>query len=159
VGVHGDYGVIGPTPGNSHGTFSARVEVRVPIFDRSIQGDVSERESTLRQREAQRDSLRGRIEMDVRSALLDVQSAQEELRVSRDALMLAQQQLDQAQDRFSAGIADNLEVVQAQQDLALSDERVIESLYGFNIARALLARATGSAERSLADFFPGSTPK
>jgi outer membrane protein TolC len=159
LAVTGDYGAIGRTPFNSHGTFSMRVEARVPLFDRNIDGEAAEKQAIVRQRQSERDSLRGSIEMDVRSALLDLQSAQEELRVSRDSLTLSQQQLDQAQDRFTAGVANNLEVVQAQQDLALSDERVIQSLYGFNIARALLARATGSAERSVSEFFPGSTPK
>jgi outer membrane protein TolC len=157
IGVFGDYGVTGRTPGNSHGTYSLRVEARMPVFDRDIDGDAAEDQAILRQRLAERDSLRGRIDKEVRSALLDLQSAEEQLRVAREALTLSQQQLDQAQDRFSAGVASNLEVVQAQEDLALSDERLIQSLYGFNISRALLARATGSAERSIPDFFPGST--
>ena len=97
-----------------------------------------------------------RIELEVRSALLDLNSTTEQLRVARQSQALAVQQLDQAQDRFSAGVANNLEVVQAQEAVALSDEGVIQSLYGFNIARALLARATGSAERSISEFFPGS---
>jgi outer membrane protein TolC len=157
IGVHGDYGVTGPSPTNNHGTYSVRVEARVSIFDRDIEGDAAEDQAILRQRQAERDSLRGRIEMEVRSAFLDLQSAEEQLRVAREAQTLSQQQLDQAQDRFSAGVANNLEVIQAQEDVALGDERVIQGLYGFNIARALLARATGSAERSISDFFPGST--
>ena len=157
IGVHGDYGVTGPSPTNNHGTYSVRVEARVSIFDRDIEGDAAEDQAILRQRQAERDSLRGRVEMEVRSAFLDLQSAEEQLRVAREAQTLSQQQLDQAQDRFSAGVANNLEVIQAQEDVALGDERVIQGLYGFNIARALLARATGSAERSISDFFPGST--
>lgn len=157
IGVQGDYGVIGRTPASSHGTYTLRVEARMPIFDRNIDSETAEDEAVLRQRLAERDSLRGHIDMEVRSALLDLQSAQEQLRVARESITLAQQQLDQAQDRFSAGVANNLEVVQAQQDVAISDERVIQSLYGFNIARALLAKATGSVERSIPDFFSGST--
>ena len=159
LGVNGDYGVNGRAPGSSHGTYSLRVEVRVPVLDRTIESDVVEREAVVRQRQAERDSLRGRIEQDVRSALLDLQSEEEQLRVARESLSLSKQQLDQAQDRFSAGVANNLEVVQAQEAVALGDEGVIQSLYGLNIARALLARATGSAERSIPEFFPGSTTK
>jgi len=153
----GDYGAIGRSPFSSHGTYSLRLEVRFPIFDKSIDSDVQEREANLRQRQAERDSLHGRIEFDVRSALLDIQSSAEQLQVARRSLALAQQQLDQAQDRFGAGVTDNLEVVQAQEDVALADERVIESLYGFNISRALLARAIGAVERSIQEVFDGSS--
>jgi outer membrane protein TolC len=155
----GDYGATGRTPTNSHGTYSMRLEVRMPVFDRTIEAEAAEKEAVLRQRQAELDSLRGRIEMEVRSALLDLDSTAEQLRVARQSLSLAQQQLDQAQDRFSAGVANNLEVVQAQEAVALADEGIIQSLYGFNIARALLVRATGSAERAIAEYLPASTTR
>ena len=93
---------------------------------------------------------------DVRTALLDVQSASEQLQVARDAQNLARQQLDQAQDRFSAGVTNNLEVVQAQESLALAEENIISSLYTFNVARVLLARAMGVAEQSALEFLGGN---
>jgi outer membrane protein TolC len=155
----GDYGAIGRTPGSSHGTYSMRVEVRMPLFDRRNGSDALEKEALLRQRRAERDSLQGHIELEVRAALLDLQSAAEQLRVARQSLELARQQLDQAQDRFIAGVANNLEVVQAQEAVALAEEGVIQGLYGLNIARALLARATGATERSVQEFFPGSISK
>lgn len=156
LSFRGDYGAIGPALMNSHGTYSMRLEVRMPIFDRSIDSEAAEKQAIVRQRKADQASLRGRIEMEVRSALLDLDSSAEQLRVARQSLSLAQQQLDQAQDRFSAGVTTNLEVVQAQEAVALADEGVIQSLYGFNVARALLARAAGSVERSISEFFPGS---
>lgn len=155
----GDYGAIGRAPGNSHGTYTVRLEARMPVFDQRNGSDALEKEALLRQRKAERDSLHGRIELEVRSALLDLQSAAEQLQVARQSLDLARQQLDQAQDRFSAGVANNLEVVQAQEAVALADEGVIQSLYALNIARALLARAAGSAERSVQEYFPGSLSK
>jgi outer membrane protein TolC len=155
----GDYGAIGRAPGNSHGTYSLSLQVRVPIFDKTIESDTLEKEANLRQKQAERDSLHGRIEYELRSALLDLQSAAEQLRVARQSLVLAQQQLDQAQDRFSAGVTDNLEVVQSQETVALADEAVIQSLYSFNISRALLARATGAVERSIQEVFAGSSSK
>jgi len=152
----GDYGAIGPSPMDSHGTYAMRLEVRMPVFDKTIGTEALEKEAVLRQRRADQASLRGRIEMEVRSALLDLDSTVEQLRVARQSQTLAQQQLDQAQDRFSAGIANNLEVVQAQEAVALADEGVIQGLYGYNIARALLARAAGSVEQSVPEFLPGS---
>lgn len=156
LSFRGDYGAIGPAIGNAHGTYTMRLEARMPIFDRSIDADAAEKEAILRQRQADQASLRGRIEMEVRSALLDLNSSAEQLRVARQSLSLAQQQLDQAQDRFSAGVANNIEVVQAQEAVALADEGVIQGLYGLNVSRALLARAAGSVERSISQFFPGS---
>jgi len=66
------------------------------------------------------------------------------------------QQLEQAEDRFAAGVANNLEVVQAQESLALADESVISSLYAFNVSRALLAHAAGVAEKSVEALFGGT---
>ena len=156
LSFRGDYGAIGPSPTNSHGTYTMRLEVRMPVLDKTIDSEALEKEAVLRQRRADQASLRGRIEMEVRSALLDLDSSAEQLRVARESLSLAQQQLDQAQDRFSAGVVNNLEVVQSQEAVALAEEGVIQSLYGYNIARALLARAAGSVERSVSEFFPGS---
>ena len=101
--------------------------------------------------------LRCESEHDVRSALLEVQSSEAQLQVATSALGLVRQQLDQAQDRFVGGVTSNLEVVQAQESLALADESVIGSLYGFNAARAALARAIGAAEQSVQEFFGGNT--
>jgi len=156
LSFRGDYGAIGPSVNNSHGTYTMRLEVRMPVFDKTIESEALEKEAVVRQRRADQASLRGRIEMEVRSALLDLQSTSEQLRVARESLTLAQQQLDQAQDRFSAGVVNNLEVVQSQEAVALAEEGVIQGLYGYNIARALLARAAGSVERSVAEYFPGS---
>jgi outer membrane protein TolC len=133
-----------------------RLEVRMPVFDKTIETEAMEKEAVLQQRRADQASLRGRIDLEVRSALLDLDSTAEQLRVARESRALAQQQLDQAQDRFSAGVVNNLEVVQAQEAVAVADEGVIQGLYGYNIARARLARAAGSVERSIAEIFPRS---
>jgi len=154
--VDANYGVIGQNPLSSHGTFAVVGTVDFPIFNSKSKSEATEKEALLRQRQAEVDSLHGRIELDVRSALLEVQSAEEQYKVAQSSLALVRQQLDQAQDRFAAGVANNLEVVQAQEALALGDENVIRSLYGFNASRALLARAMGVAEQSAEEVFGGS---
>jgi len=95
----------------------------------------------------------GRIELEVRGALLELQSTQQQYKVAQSARDLVRQQLDQAQDRFAAGVANNLEVVQAQEAVALADENIIRSLYGLNAARAALAHATGVTEKSVEEVF------
>jgi len=88
--------------------------------------------------------------------MLELQSAEEQHKVAQSSLALVRQQLEQAQDRFAAGVANNLELVQAQEAIAMADENVIRSLYAFNASRALLARAMGVAEQSAEDVFGGS---
>jgi len=75
--------------------------------------------------------------------------------VAQTARDLARDQLTQAQDRFAAGVSTGLEVVQAQDAVAISDENYISSLYSLNIAEASLARATGAAEKTIKAFFGG----
>ena len=73
------------------------------------------RKPVLQQRKAQRDDLKGRIEQDVADAILDVTAAAEQVEVAQATLDYAQQTLTQSQDRFSAGVTNNIEVIQAQE--------------------------------------------
>jgi outer membrane protein TolC len=156
--LDGDYGVTGRAPGNSHGTYSVSGSVRFPIFNSDANNDIAEKQANLDQRRAELASLRGHIEHDVRSADLEIRSAEEQIRVAESTLALVRQQLDQAQDRFAAGVASNLEVVQAQESLALADENMISGLFAFNAARAALAASMGVVERSVQELF-GGNPK
>jgi outer membrane protein TolC len=154
--VDANYGIIGQNPWSSHGTFAVSGTVDFPIFNSKSKSETTEKEALVMQRQAEVDSLHGRIELEVRSALLELQSAEEQYKVAQSSLALVRQQLDQAQDRFAAGVANNLEVVQAQEAIALADENVIRSLYALNASRALLARAAGVAEQSAEEVFGGS---
>jgi outer membrane protein TolC len=156
VHLDGNYGAIGRAPTSSHGTYSIAGSVQFPIFNSKSKSDTMEKEALLHQRQAEIDSLHGHIELDVRAALLELQSAEEQYKVAQSALDLVRQQLDQAQDRFAAGVANNLEVIQAQEALALADEHVIRGLYAFNASKAVLALATGLAEQSAEEVFGGS---
>ena len=75
---------------------------------------------------------------------------------STKQLDLAQQALQQAQDRFAAGVTNNLEVVQAQEAVATAQETLIASLYTFNAAKAALMRARGESDEAVADIWPGN---
>jgi outer membrane protein TolC len=154
--VDANYGVIGANPWSSHGTYAVSGTVDFPIFNSKAKSETTEKEALVKQRQAEINSLQGRIELDVRSALLELQSAEEQYKVAQSSLALVRQQLDQAQDRFAAGVANNLEVVQAQEAIALADENVIRGLYALNASRALLARAMGVAEQSAEEVFGGS---
>jgi outer membrane protein TolC len=106
----------------------------------------------LRQKRQQLENLRAQIDYDVRTALLDLAAAAEQVAVARSALDLANQTLDQARDRFTAGVADNLEVVQAQDVVASANENYISGLYAHNVAKILLARAIGFTEQGVKQY-------
>ena len=114
--------------------------------------DTLEAEASLRQTRQQLQDLRGEIDSEVRTALLDLTAAAEQVEVARAALALANQTLQQAHDRFSAGVADNLEVIQAQEAVATANENYISGLYAHNLAKVSLARAIGFAEQGVRQY-------
>jgi outer membrane protein TolC len=100
--------------------------------------------------------LRGQIDYDVRAAFLDLQAAGERVGVAKSNVDLASQTLAQAQDRFKAGITNNIEVVQAQDALAAANESYIASLYAYDLAKISLARAIGNAEAGVQEYLKGN---
>ena len=154
-----DYGTIGRRIDSSHGTFSAGGTLRIPVFQGGrARADILEADAALDREKAQLDELRSRIEYEIRTASLDLKSAGDRIEVARSALALAEQQVTQARDRFAAGVASNIEVVQAQQALSVANENSIESLYAFNLAKAALARSLGAVEKNFQQFILGVKP-
>ena len=136
--------------------FVAGATLSIPIFAGGrTHADVLQAEATLRQSRQQLDSLRAQIDYDVRTALLDLAAAADQVQVARSALDLANQTLVQARDRFTAGVADNLEVIEAQEAVASANENYIGSLYSHNVAKVLLARAIGFAEQGVKQYLEG----
>ena len=153
IDMTADYGDLGINFGNSHGTFTVAGRLNIPIFQGGkVHADVLQSEATLRQARAQLDNLRGQIEYQVRSALLDIEAADQQVQVARSSVDLSEQTLVQARDRFSAGVTDNLEVVQAQQTVAGAHESYISSLYAHNLAKIELVRAMGYAEQGVMQY-------
>lgn len=151
--VSGDYGLIGTSPVSSHGTFGVTGALRFPIWQGGrIRGDVEQADAALQQRRAEYQDLRARIDADVRNAFLDLTSAASQVTVSQSNRDLAGQTLIQARDRFSAGVADTIEVVQAQEAVAAAEQDYIASLYAHNLAKAALARAMGQADQGIKQF-------
>jgi outer membrane protein TolC len=152
----GDYGTLGRTPGNSHGTFTAQASLQIPIFEGGrIAADEQQAASLLAQRRAELEDLRGRIDTEIRSAFLDLNAATQRVEVARGTVALAGQQLQQARDRYAAGVSGSLEVTQSEEAVAAANDDLIESTYAANIAKAMLARAAGVAEKSIKEFLSG----
>jgi outer membrane protein TolC len=142
--LNADYGVIGRTPADTHSTYSVTAQLRVPLFDASItRGHILEAEGLLERRGAELNDFRARVEYEVRAAYLDLRAAEQQLQAAQDAMNLAAQELEQTRDRFAAGAAGNIEVVQAQEAVATATENYISSLYAHNLAKASLAHAIG----------------
>jgi outer membrane protein TolC len=153
ISVGADYGVIGVDPTNSHGTFSLTGSVKVPIWNgRRAQGDIEQADAALEQRRAEYQDLRGRIDAEIRTAFLDLNSAASQVKVADSNRTLAADTLQQARDRFAAGVADTVEVVQAQESVAAAEQDYIGSLYTHNLAKATLARSMGQADQNIKEF-------
>ncbi len=159
INFEGNYGAIGPSVAESHGTYSAIVSLEVPIFQGGrIRADILQADAVLEERRAASGDLKGRVDYEVRAAFLDLNAAREQVDVARSSVSLAGQELQQARDRFQAGVANTVEVVQAQQAVAAANENYISSLYAYNVGRASLARAVGTAERSIKAFLGAVRP-
>jgi outer membrane protein TolC len=149
-----NYGDIGsPNFGTSHGTFSVAVTLNVPIFQGTrVRADTLEADSLLQQRKAELADLDGQIDEQVRTAFFNLRSSSDLVAATQSNIDLANQTLVQAQDRFAAGVANNLDVVQAQESVASANQSYIASLYAYNYAKISLAQAMGVAEQSALQY-------
>jgi len=153
VRFDGDVGGIGPSPGSARETYSAALSLNVPIFQGGrTHAEVQEADATLNQRKSELADFRARLDAEVRSNFLDLQTAIKQFQVARVSVTLADQQLVQSRDRFASGVAGSLEVTQSEESVAAAADDYINSLYALNIAQALLARSTGQAEQRIRQF-------
>jgi outer membrane protein TolC len=156
VEVNGQTGFMGPAPGSSEATYVVSAGVRIPIFQGGkVKADLDQAESVLKQNRLQLENLRSRVEYEVRSALLDVKTSDDQVAVARQQIDLAAEQLKEAQDRYRAGVSGSLEVVQAQEAVTGANENHIQALYQNNVAKLALVRALGEAEQRTRAFLGG----
>jgi len=156
LGAETDYGLSGVTPGSSHGTVDAAATLRIPIFQGGrVHGDILRADASLTRERQRLEDLRARIDQEVRDSYLDLDAASQEVTVEKSAVMLATRSLEQSRDRFASGVTDNIEVVQAQDALAVASDAYIASLYSYNLAKISLARSTGVAESRFAEYVEG----
>jgi outer membrane protein TolC len=154
--VSANYGEIGSVPGDVLPTYLVSGRLNIPIFQGGkVHGDVLKAEASLRQAQAQMADVRALIDQDIQNALLDLKSSNDQVEVALSSVNLAEQALAQSQDRFSAGVTDNLEVVQAQEALASAHENLISSMYSNNLAKVSFARALGRAEDGVREYLKG----
>ncbi len=156
LSFNADYGVGGAHPSTATQVFDVRGTLTIPIFQGgSVHGDVLQADARLEQSRERLDNLRAQIDADVRTALLNLQSSKEQVNVARSNVDLSEETLVQSRDRFTAGVADTVEVVQSQETVASAHEQYISSLYSYNYAKISLARALGMAEAGVKEYFKG----
>ena len=157
IDIGANLGDIGVNPSQSNGTWQVNGGINIPIFaGNRVHSDVLEADAQLKRARSQLGDLRGRIDYEVRTALLDLNAAAEQVEVARSSVDLAEQALAQSQDRSTAGVADNLEVVQAQEAVASAHESYIQSLYAHNLSKVELAHAIGDAEQGVKQYLKGN---
>jgi len=152
--LNADYGELVAST-SSHITFAIVGAINVPIFQGGKRGKLMEADADLRSRRSEADDLKAAIYYDVKTTFMDLQANGEQLQVATRARDVAQTALTQSRDRFAAGVTNNLEVVQAQEAVSRANEQYINSLYLYNVDKALLARNLGDAEQAVRRYLGG----
>jgi outer membrane protein TolC len=152
-----DYGYIGSRIDTSKSTFGLGAFLRMPLFDVTVQAEVLEAGAELKLRRSKILEHRARVHYQVTAALLDTRSGDQLVQVADRARSLATRQLQQARNRFAAGISSNLEVIRAQEDMARTTDWYLDALFNYRNARGVLARAIGISERDLLIYLAGAS--
>jgi outer membrane protein TolC len=154
--LHADYGGAGVNVGSFNSVYTVAGSVSFPVYTGGrIRADVDEARANLARKQAEHEDLKGRVAYDVRVAWLDLEASDTGVKVAQKNRALAERALTQSRDRYSNGVTNYLEVLQAQETLIAARENYIQSLYSFNVSKMSLARAMGVAERRFSDFFGG----
>jgi outer membrane protein TolC/ABC-type transporter Mla MlaB component len=145
---NGNWAELGTYPDNVVPTYTYTANVSMPLFTGGrIHAQIVRANLDIRKLEQQRADLRNQIALDVKTALLNLESARNEVQVANLGVQLSKEEVDQARDRFKAGVANNIEVIQAQDALSRANDNQIAALYRFNQARADFARSIGQMEK------------
>jgi outer membrane protein len=148
VRFDGTFAYVGTSGNTTLPTYTYQGSVNLPLFTGGrIRAEVASADLEIRKFEEQRADLRNQIALEVKTALLNLDSARNEVQVANLGVQLSKEEVDQARDRFKAGVANNIEVIQAQDSLSRANDNQIAALYRFNQARADLARSIGQMEK------------
>jgi outer membrane protein len=144
----GSFAYVGTSSNTTLPTYTYQVSANMPLFAGGrIHAETVRADLEIKKLDEQRDDLRNQIALDVKTALLNLQSARNEVQVANLGVQLSKEEVDQARDRFKAGVANNIEVIQAQDSLSRANDNQTAALYRFNQARADLARSMGQMEK------------
>ena len=144
-----DYGQSGRKPFENLNTFHLQGILNVPIYTGGrIEAEITEAQARVNEARATADEIRSQVETDVLTAVAATQAAQRELDIARSGVKLAAEELDLASARFTSGVADNTEIVNAQDRLARAEDNVVRAAYNRDLALTQLRRALGLGGQS-----------
>jgi outer membrane protein TolC len=152
----GDYGDLGTTPGHSHGTYTATGQVSAPILQiAKTRGQEQVADAQYEQAKAKLADQVQQVNAEIRDSILDIRAAAKLVEATHSNVELANEALSDAQQRFHAGVSDNLAVSQAQAQTEQANDQYISALYQHNVAKLSLARALGMAQTNYKDYLGG----
>jgi outer membrane protein TolC len=152
VSVNGNFGGIGRSIGSVQATGLIQGQIDFTVFDRDREGEAGEIAGRVKRIDDQIADLRRGIDEDIREALLNVDSAAQQVNVAEEGQNLAQRELELAQDRFQSGTTNNVEVVTAQDELARAEENYILAVSSHVDAKFALARAQGDTAKNILQY-------
>jgi len=152
VSINGNIGELGRSIGGVATTGLIQGQIDFTVFDRDREGEAQQLASRLKGIDDRIADLRRGVDEEIREALLNLDSAAQQVSVAADGQDLAQRELQMAQDRFAAGTANNVEVVTAQDELARAQQNYILAVSGHVDAKYALARALGDTEKNILKF-------
>lgn len=154
LGVTGDYGGIGVNPSQLQTTYTAAASLKIPIWQGGrTEGDIQQADASLSQRRAEYEDLKGQIESDVRSSYLDLQAAASQVEVAQRNVQVNKEALELTRQKVEVGVIDNVQYVQAREQVTNAEFDLINGLFAFNVAKLSLARAMGRAADALPEIF------
>lgn len=150
ISAFGNYGSIGQEIIGAIPTRTYGITMKVPVWDGGRR-DARRAEglSQLRQEQIKTRDVKQQVDLDVRLALDSIASAASQVETAREGLSLAENELAQARRRYEGGVANSIEVTDAQTRLDRARDNQIAALYNYNLARLDLATATGSISEYL----------
>jgi outer membrane protein TolC len=149
--VDGDWAYQGTRLNNGIPVYNYQATLNLPLFTGGrTHAEIAKSDLQLKVLDEQKADLRNQISLDVKTSLLNLKSARNQVEVATLGVQLAKEEVDQARDRFKAGVANNIEVIQAQDALARANDNQIAALYRFNQGRADYAKSIGQMEKTYA---------
>ena len=146
--LDGNWAYQGTRLNNGIPVYNYQATLDVPLFTGGrTHAEIVRSDLQLKVLDEQKADLRNQIALDVKTALLNLKSARNQVEVANLGIQLSKEEVEQARDRFQAGVANNIEVIQAQDALARANDNQIAALYRFNQARADYAKSVGQMER------------
>jgi len=135
------FGTIGS---NEYPDAFVGVALNLPIGNRTAKADTVIAEAQKRQLQTVQDQTRQRVAVEVRNAVLTLETSLQRLEAARAGRTAAEVQLRAETERFAVGLSTNFLVLTRQNDLATAELTELSALADYQKALTAMARSTGT---------------